>query len=58
MPGPSWQERPTVQFAMQRSGIADLPLHAGSVPRWLADRVTVLGTNRRERANFTLLFPV
>src|ERR1700733_4208447 len=29
---------------MQRSGIADLPLHGGSVPRWLADRMTLLGT--------------
>jgi uncharacterized protein len=29
---------------MQRSGFADLPLHGGSVPRWLADRMTLLGT--------------
>jgi hypothetical protein len=29
---------------MKRSGIADLPLHGGSVPRWLADRMTLLGT--------------
>jgi len=29
---------------MQRSGIADLPLHGGSVPKWLADRMTRLGT--------------
>jgi uncharacterized protein len=29
---------------MRRSGIADLPLHGGSVPRWLADRMTLLGT--------------
>jgi hypothetical protein len=29
---------------MQRSGIADLPLHGGSVPKWLADRMTLLGT--------------
>ncbi len=29
---------------MERSGIADLPLHGGSVPRWLADRMTLLGT--------------
>jgi uncharacterized protein len=27
-----------------RSGSADLPLHGGSVPRWLADRMTALGT--------------
>jgi uncharacterized protein len=29
---------------MQRSGVADLPLHGGSVPKWLADRMTLLGT--------------
>src|SRR2546423_3058882 len=29
---------------MKRSGIADLPLHGGTVPRWLADRMTALGT--------------
>ena len=29
---------------MQRSGITDLPLHGGTVPRWLADRMTLLGT--------------
>jgi hypothetical protein len=29
---------------MQRSGIAHLPLHGGTVPRWLADRMTRLGT--------------
>jgi uncharacterized protein len=29
---------------MKRSGIADLPLHGGSVPKWLADRMTALGT--------------
>lgn len=27
----------------QRSGSADLPLHGGRVPRWLADRMTRLG---------------
>jgi uncharacterized protein len=27
----------------QRSGSADLPLHGGAVPRWLADRMTRLG---------------
>src|ERR1041385_5887428 len=31
-------------LGMQRSGIADLPLHGGSVPRWLAERMTILGT--------------
>src|SRR5690242_7813465 len=29
---------------MKRSGIADLPLHGGRVPAWLADRMTQLGT--------------
>src|SRR2546422_5373965 len=29
---------------MRRSGIADLPLHGGRVPGWLANRMTLLGT--------------
>jgi hypothetical protein len=29
---------------MQRSGYADLPLHGGRVPAWLAERMTRLGT--------------
>ncbi|HWR34508.1 MAG TPA: DUF763 domain-containing protein [Clostridia bacterium] len=29
---------------MKRSGIADLPLHGGRVPAWLAERMTTLGT--------------
>src|SRR5437588_5647497 len=29
---------------MKRSGIADLPLHGGHVPQWLAERMTKLGT--------------
>src|SRR3954464_14558000 len=29
---------------MKRSGTADLPLHGGRVPAWLADRMTMLGT--------------
>ena len=29
---------------MKRSGIADLPLHGGRVPEWLASRMTRLGT--------------
>src|SRR5215831_2693146 len=29
---------------MKRSGVADLPLHGGRVPRWLAERMTRLGT--------------
>src|SRR5436853_2671803 len=27
----------------RRTGLADLPLHSGHVPRWLADRMTRLG---------------
>src|SRR5688572_803436 len=30
-------------FEMKRSGTADLPLHGGRVPAWLADRMTRLG---------------
>jgi len=29
---------------MRRSGTADLPLHGGRVPPWLASRMTELGT--------------
>lgn len=29
---------------MKRSGTADLPLHGGRVPAWLAERMTALGT--------------
>jgi hypothetical protein len=29
---------------MKRSGVADLPLHGGRVPQWLAERMTALGT--------------
>lgn len=29
---------------MNQSGIADLPLHGGRVPQWLAERMTKLGT--------------
>jgi uncharacterized protein len=29
---------------MKRSGVADLPLHGGGVPQWLAERMTKLGT--------------
>src|SRR5471030_2802794 len=29
---------------MKRSGTADLPLHGGRVPAWLATRMTALGT--------------
>jgi hypothetical protein len=33
---------------MKRSGFADLPLHGGRVPSWLADRMTKLGTGITE----------
>lgn len=33
---------------MKRSGIADLPLHGGRVPSWLAERMTKLGTGITE----------
>jgi hypothetical protein len=29
---------------MRRSGVADLPLHGGRVPQWLASRMTTMGT--------------
>jgi uncharacterized protein len=29
---------------MKRSGVADLPLHGGRVPFWLAERMSILGT--------------
>src|ERR1700676_4453103 len=32
-----------VRKMVRRSGSADLPLHGGYVPRWLADRMTRLG---------------
>lgn len=30
--------------SIRNSGYADLPLHTGTVPRWLADRMMVMGT--------------
>src|ERR1044071_3595030 len=33
---------------MKRSGVADLPLHGGRVPPWLAERMTKLGTGITE----------
>lgn len=33
---------------MKRSGTADLPLHGGRVPHWLAQRMTTLGTGITE----------
>jgi hypothetical protein len=37
---------------MKRSGIADLPLHGGHVPPWLAQRMTRLGTSITEQVLF------
>lgn len=37
---------------MKRSGHADLPLHGGRVPSWLADRMTLLGTAIAEAVVF------
>src|SRR5207249_211595 len=37
---------------MQRSGIADLPLHRGTVPKWLSERMTKLGTAIAENLLF------
>jgi hypothetical protein len=33
---------------MRRSGVADLPLHGGRVPTWLAERMTALGASIAE----------
>lgn len=37
---------------MKRSGTADLPLHGGRVPAWLAERMTTLGTAISESVLF------
>jgi hypothetical protein len=37
---------------MKRSGFADLPLHSGRVPQWLAQRMTALGTAITEAVVF------
>lgn len=31
-------------MSLHRSGTADLPLHGGRVPQWLAERMTKLGS--------------
>src|SRR4051812_4391397 len=36
-------ERKDVRLMAQRAGSANLPLHGGQVPKWLADRMTRLG---------------
>src|SRR4051794_32586123 len=33
----------TIQLMARKAGTADLPLHGGRVPKWLADRMTHLG---------------
>ncbi len=38
------RRRPERMETVKRSGVADLPLHGGRVPAWLADRMTQLGT--------------
>ena len=38
------QSRTGDNRTVKRSGFADLPLHGGRVPAWLADRMTQLGT--------------
>ena len=35
---------PVYDHRMKRSGVADLPLHGGRVPAWLASRMSTLGT--------------
>ncbi len=37
---------------MKRSGVADLPLHGGRVPAWLASRMSTLGTAIAESVMF------
>src|SRR5262245_61381245 len=39
-----WTRRPRYDHGMKRSGVADLPLHGGRVPAWLASRMSTLGT--------------
>jgi uncharacterized protein len=45
----AWRSDPASRLTgenrtVKRSGVADLPLHGGRVPAWLADRMTQLGT--------------
>ena len=40
--------------AVKRSGIADLPLHRGRVPVWLAERMVTLGTAISESSDSPL----
>ena len=43
---------------MKRSGVADLPLHGGRVPHWLAERMTKLGTAIAESIMLMSRLPV
>jgi hypothetical protein len=38
----------------QRAGSADLPLHGGQVPRWLADRMSRLGAVMSEALSINM----
>src|SRR5437016_14488493 len=38
------RRREAGRLMARRAGTADLPLHGGRVPKWLADRMTRLGT--------------
>ena len=40
----STARRPVTMASVKRSGVADLPLHGGRVPAWLASRMETLGT--------------
>ena len=42
--GKAQKECESYDCHMKRSGFADLPLHGGRVPAWLASRMTTLGT--------------
>ena len=44
LPNAAQALRGSIMVMMRRSGHADLPLHGGRVPAWLADRMTRLGT--------------
>jgi uncharacterized protein len=43
-PEPGPEPDPVYDHRMKRSGVADLPLHGGRVPAWLASRMSTLGT--------------
>ena len=47
-PEPLYGEGGRDNGSVKRSGFADLPLHGGRVPQWLATRMTALGTGIAE----------